>query len=199
MHVDSTKGTTCICLLTMLSTQHTIYLSCLHNISHINSVNSTICHFLRLTSSHSPLKHKKAGSRNSYPNSPNSRKSLAFYTFSLAYFVTRDINTTHSTWLDRSGLMSVIGNLSRLIWFVLKYLRLFVETYLQILQQKYLDTFCYTYRSLNLARLRKKFNFFNRFYYYSDSNIKVKSCEEPPSPQPCPFFLQKQVNSYFSS
>ena len=30
----------------------------------------------------------------------------------------------------------------------------------------------------------------NRFYYYSDSNIKVKSCEEPPSPQPCPFFLQ---------
>ena len=31
----------------------------------------------------------------------------------------------------------------------------------------------------------------NRFYYYSDSNIKVKSCEEPPSPQPCPFFLQR--------
>ena len=34
---------------------------------------------------------------------------------------------------------------------------------------------------------------------YSDSYIKVKSCKEPPSPQPCPFFLQKQVNSYFSS
>ena len=55
----------------------------------------------------------------------------------------------------------------------------------------------YPYRSLNLARLRKKFNFFNRFYYYSDSNIKVKSSEETPSPQPCPFFLQKQVNGYF--
>ena len=26
---------------------------------------------------------------------------------------------------------------------------------------------------------------------HSDSNIKVKSCEEPPSPQSCPFFLQK--------
>ena len=106
---------------------------------------------------------------------------------------------TVSTLLDRFGLMSVIWNLSRLIWFAPKYLRLFTETYLQIRYQKYLDTFCYPYRSLNLTRLRKKFNFFNRFYYYSDSNIKVKSCEEPPSPQPCPFFLQKQVNSYFSS
>ena len=99
--------------------------------------------------------------------------------------------------LDRSGLMSVIGNLSRLIWFVSKYLRLFVETYQQILQQKYLDTFRYPYHSLNLACSRKKFNFFIRFYYYSDSNIKVKFCEEPPSPQPCLFFLQKQVNGYF--
>ena len=95
--------------------------------------------------------------------------------------------------------LSVIWNLSRLIWFAPKYLRLFTETYLQIRYQKYLDTFCYPYRSLNLTRLRKKFNFFIRFYYYSDSNIKVKFCEEPPSPQPCPFFLQKQVNGYFSS
>ena len=102
-----------------------------------------------------------------------------------------------STWLDRSGLMSVIGNLFRLIWYVPKCLRLFAETYLQILYQKYLDTFRYPYHSLNLVRPRKKFNFFNRFYYYSDSNIKVKSSEEPPSLQPCPFFLQKQVNGYF--
>jgi hypothetical protein len=94
--------------------------------------------------------------------------------------------------------MSVIWNLSRLILYVPKYLRLFVETYLLILYQKYLDTFCYPYRRLNLVRPRKKFNFFIRFYYYSDSNIKVKSCEEPPSPQPCPFFLEKQVNGYFS-
>ena len=93
--------------------------------------------------------------------------------------------------------MSVIGNLSKPIWFVTKYLRLFVETYLQILWQKYLDTFRYPYHSLKLARLRKKFNFFIRFYYYSDSNIKVKSCEEPPSPQPCPFFLQKTGQRLF--
>ena len=107
------------------------------------------------------------------------------------------INTIVSTWLDRSGLMSVIGNLSRLIWFVSKYLRLFVETYLQILQQENLDTFRYPYYSLDLARLRKKFNFFIRFYYYSDSNIKVKFCEEPSSPQPCPFFLQKTGQQLF--
>ena len=37
----------------------------------------------------------------------------------------------------------------------------------------------------------EKVQLFIRFYYYSDSNIKVKSCEEPPSPQPCPFFLQR--------
>lgn len=52
--------------------------------------------------------------------------------FSL-YLSFLDINTTVSTWLDRSGLMSVIDNLSRLIWHVPKYLRLFAETYLQIL------------------------------------------------------------------
>jgi len=102
-----------------------------------------------------------------------------------------------STWLDRSGLMSVIRNLSRLIWYVPKYLRLFVETYPQILWQKYLDTFCYPYRCLNLARPRKKFNFFIRFYYYSDSNIKVKFCEDPPSSQPCPFFLQRTGQRLF--
>ena len=119
-------------------------------------------------------------------------KSKDFYEF------TRCRQHTTSTWLNRSGLMSVTRNLSRLILYVPKYLRLFVETYLLILYQKYLDTFCYPYRSLNLVRPRKKFNFFIRFYYYSDSNIKVKSCEEPPSPQPCPFFLEKQVNGYFS-
>ena len=41
--------------------------------------------------------------------------------------------TTVSTWLDRSGLMSVIWNLFRLIRNVATYLRLFVETYPQIL------------------------------------------------------------------
>ena len=44
---------------------------------------------------------------------------------------------------------------------------------------------------LNLARPRKKFNFFIRFYYYSDSNIKVKFNEELPSPQPRLFFVQR--------
>lgn len=63
--------------------------------------------------------------------------------------------------------------------------------------RKNLDTFHHPYHSPNLAYLRKKFSFFIRFYYYSNSNIKVKSCEESPSPQPSPFFLQKRVNSYF--
>ena len=137
-----------------------------------------------------------------FQETANFSKSLEipyFKPISVLFYLFRDSRHTVSTWLDRFGLMSVIWNLSRLIWFAPKYLRLFTETYLQIRYQKYLDTFCYPYRSLNLTRLRKKFNFFNRFYYYSDSNIKVKSCEEPPSPQPCPFFLQKQVNSYFSS
>jgi len=102
-----------------------------------------------------------------------------------------------STWLDRSGLMSVIGNLFRLIWYVPKCLRLFAETYLQILYQKYLDTFRYPYHSLNLACSRKKFNFFIRFYYYSDSNIKVKFCVKPPSPQPCLFFVQRTCQRLF--
>ena len=124
----------------------------------------------------------------------NARKPLKIKDF---YESVRCSATTVSTWLDRSGLMSVIRNLSRLIWYVPKYLRLFVETYPQILWQKYLDTFCYPYRCLNLARPRKKFNFFIRFYYYSDSNIKVKFCEDPPSSQPCPFFLQRTGQRLF--
>ena len=47
---------------------------------------------------------------------------------------------------------------------------------------KSINTTRYPYRSLNLACSRKKFNFFNRFYYYSDSNIKVKFNEKLPSP-----------------
>ena len=113
------------------------------------------------------------------------------------YIVRLCSNTQVSIWLDRSGLMSVIGNLSRLIWYVPKYLRLFAETYLQILQQKILDTFRYPYHSLNLACSRKKFNFFIRFYYYSDSNIKVKFYEKPPSPQPCLFFAQRTCQRLF--
>ena len=122
---------------------------------------------------------------------------VAFAQIKDFYISIRCSATIVSTWLDRFGLMSVIWNLSRLIWFAPKYLRLFTETYLQIRYQKYLDTFCYPYRSLNLTRLRKKFNFFIRFYYYSDSNIKVKFCDGSPSSQPCPFFLQKQINGYF--
>ena len=125
-----------------------------------------------------------------------SKKPINTLLFAI-YFSFLDIKQTVSTWLDRSGLMSVIRNLSRLIWYVPKYLRLFVETYPQILWQKYLDTFCYPYRCLNLARPRKKFNFFIRFYYYSDSNIKVKFCEDPPSSQPCPFFLQRTGQRLF--
>ena len=59
---------------------------------------------------------------------------------------------------------------------------------------------CYISLSISQSETRpstEKFNFFIRFYYYSDSNIKVKFCEDPPSSQPCPFFLQKQVNGYF--
>lgn len=59
-------------------------------------------------------------------------KPLKWAFLSNSYF-TFDIKTTHSTWLDRSGLMSVIGAPFRLIWFVPKYLRLLVETYQQIL------------------------------------------------------------------
>lgn len=97
MHVNPAKGTTCICLLTMLSTQHTIYPTCLHNTLNIQSVHSTPRHFPYLTSSHKPPKHKKSGSQNYCPNSPDSRKRLVFYTFSTLYFSTLDINTTHST------------------------------------------------------------------------------------------------------
>ena len=125
------------------------------------------------------------------------RKSPYFKPFSHYYLCTLVNITTHSTWLDRSGLMSVIGNLSRLIWFVPKHLRLFAETYLQILQQKYLNTFRSPYHSLNLVCPRKKFNFFIRFYYYSDSNIKVKFNEKLPSPPHCPFFVQRTGQQLF--
>lgn len=97
MHVNPAKGTTCICLLTMLSTQHTIYPTCLHNTLNIQSVHSTPRHFPCLTSSRKPPKHKKSGSQNYCPNSPDSRKRLVFYTFSTLYFSTLDINTTRST------------------------------------------------------------------------------------------------------
>ena len=63
--------------------------------------------------------------------------------------------------------------------------------------KKSIDTIRYPYHSLNLACSRKKFNFFIRFYYYSDSNIKVKFCVKPPSPQPCPFFLQRTGQRLF--
>ena len=98
MHVNPAKVTTCICLLTMLSTQHTIFPTCLHNTLNIQSVHSTPRHFSCLTSSRKPPKHKKSGSQNYCPNSPDSRKRLVFYTFSTLYFSTLDINTTHSTW-----------------------------------------------------------------------------------------------------
>lgn len=134
---------------------------------------------------------QKSGFKSKPPKKPGNTPLFSLY---LSFL---DSKQTVSTWLDRSGLMSVIRNLSRLIWYVPKYLRLFVETYPQILWQKYLDTFCYPYRCLNLARPRKKFNFFIRFYYYSDSNIKVKFCEDPPSSQPCPFFLQRTGQRLF--
>ena len=37
---------------------------------------------------------------------PNSRKSLVFCSFPLFYFSIRDINTTHSTWNERTGSTS---------------------------------------------------------------------------------------------
>ena len=108
-----------------------------------------------------------------------------------------DKRHTVSMWHDTSWLMSVFGNRSRLMWTVAKYLRLFAETYQQILYQKSIDTIRYPYHSLNLARPRKKFNFFIRFYYYSDSNIKVKFDEELPSPPPCLFFVQRTGQQLF--
>ena len=85
------------------------------------------------------------------------------------------------------------------MWTVAKYLRLFAETYQQILYQKSIDTIRYPYHSLNLARPRKKFNFFIRFYYYSDSNIKVKFDEELRHRLNLVYTsYKKQVNSYFS-
>ena len=62
---------------------------------------------------------------------------------------------------------------------------------------KSINTIRYPYHSLNLARPRKKFNFFIRFYYYSDSNIKVKFDEELPSPPPYLFFVQRTGQQLF--
>ena len=114
-----------------------------------------------------------------------------------AGYCSRESKTIVSTWHDTSRLMSVFGNRSRLMWTVAKYLRLFAETYQQILSQKSIDTFRYPYHSLNLARPRKKFNFFIRFYYYSDSNRKVKFIEELLSPPPCLFFVQRTGQQLF--
>ena len=122
--------------------------------------------------------------------------NLHLYKTDLIFYLFRN-RTMDSTWHDTSWLMSVFGNRSRLIWNVAKYLRLFAETYQQILQQKSIDTFRYPYHSLNLARPRKKFNFFIRFYYYSDSNIKVKFCVKPPSSPPCLFFVQRTGQQLF--
>ena len=43
----------------------------------------------------------------------------------------------------------------------------------------------------------EKFNFFIRFYNYSDSNIKVKFNEELPSSPPCLFFVQRTGQRLF--
>ena len=58
---------------------------------------------------------------------------VAFAQIKDFYISIRCSATIVSTWLDRSGLMSVIRNLFRLIRNVATYLRLFVETYPQIL------------------------------------------------------------------
>lgn len=57
--------------------------------------------------------NKKPRARTIFPNCPGSRKPFVFCTFPLFYFSTRDINTTHSTWLDCSRLMSDFCGRSR--------------------------------------------------------------------------------------
>ena len=113
MHVDSSKGKACIFFLIILSTQHTIYPTCQLNTPNIKINHSTLRHFLQLTIFHRPLEHKKSESQNCRCNISDPRKSLVFYTFSVLYFSTRDINTTHSTWLDCSRLMSDFRGCSR--------------------------------------------------------------------------------------
>ena len=44
----------------------------------------------------------------------------------------------------------------------------------------------------------EKVQLFIRFYYYSDSNIKVKFSEELPSPPPCLFFVHRTGQQLFS-
>ena len=73
--------------LTILSPQHTPYLSCQLNYP---SKKQWIC--VRTVQQ---TKNPRAGTI--FPNCPNSRKSLVFCTFPLFYFSTLDINTTHST------------------------------------------------------------------------------------------------------
>ena len=84
------------------------------------SVYSTLRLFFPSICFHGVNKHKKSGSQNRCPNSPNSRKYLVSYTFqfksamlircesklsSLMHgsLLTRDINTTVSMWLDWIG------------------------------------------------------------------------------------------------
>ena len=104
--------------------------------SNVNPVNSTY-HLSNLSTQHpqyqnqplnSPLfstvdqfplthKTKKSGNLNlpSDPlTSPDSQKSLVFYTFPIFYSLTFDINTTHSTWHERTKSTSFAGRFIRL-------------------------------------------------------------------------------------
>lgn len=60
---------------------------------------SILCLFFILICFHGAIRHKKSWSQNRCLNSPNSRKSLVSYTFSVPYLPTLDINTTVSTCL----------------------------------------------------------------------------------------------------
>ena len=73
--------------LTILSPQHTLYLTCQLNYP---TQKQWIC-FRTVQQTKNP------GAGTIFPNCPNSRKSLVFCIFPLFYFSTRDINTTHST------------------------------------------------------------------------------------------------------
>lgn len=73
------------------------------DISFIHPVYSTLLHISRQTSFRYFLIRKKSGSQNRCPNNPNSQKSLVFCTFPLSCSSTLDINTTHSTWHERTG------------------------------------------------------------------------------------------------
>ena len=101
--------------------------------SNVNSVNSTY-HLSNPSTQHpqyqnQPLnsppiftidqfpltrKIKNPGSETCPLTSPDSRKSLVFYTFSLPYSLTFDINTTHSTWHERTESTSFARRFVRL-------------------------------------------------------------------------------------